>query len=166
MTYIGRPIAPVKVDFLQVWWTGSLAANPLIITPQGTLGNTRATLSGNQVTLYSGSHWRVEFSPGILEAQIYDKTWPTSIYSVTDATTIGTKGFITLPPPASPTTTSYLTRARPVACALILDSDITTSKVLEFHYENNASGNFLAKTAATGEERFQYNTVRIMELPA
>lgn len=165
MTFVGRPIAPFKTDFLRIGYTGALTNNP-VLTLTGTLDNTSATLSSNQVTLYSGSHWRIEFSNAIIfiAPGSRDEVHYAYIYSTTDSAIIGTKGTLTECPDTTPSGTGYLTRGRATACALVLDSDISTSKTIQFQIEGNST-DFDVMDAAS-ETRFQYGIVKIMELPA
>lgn len=165
MTFLSRPIAPFKTDFLRIGYSGALTNNP-ILTLSGSLDNTSATLASNQVTLYSGSHWRIEFSNSIIwvASGSRDELHYTYIYDVTASDVIGTKGTLSEIPNTTPSDTGYLTRGRTTACALILSSDISTSKSLRFQVEGNASD--FNVMDGTDQTRFQYGIVKVMELPA
>ena len=71
MTFIGRPVAPFKTDFLRVSFSGTMTNNPVAVL-SGSLDNTNATISGNTITVYSGSHWRIEYSNSIIQPAILD----------------------------------------------------------------------------------------------
>jgi hypothetical protein len=163
MTFLSRPVAPFKTDALRVSYSGTMVDNP-ISQLSGSLGNTRATLSGNEITIYSGSHWRIEFSNSIIQPAILDFGTYSRIYSVTDSIVIGTRGVMGALKNTTPTNNDYLRLGRAAACALILDSSISTSKVLRFEVEGLASK--LTYYAGSLETRYQYGIVKIMELPA
>lgn len=163
MTFIGRPVAPFKTDFLRVSFSGTMTNNPVAVL-SGSLDNTNATISGNTITVYSGSHWRIEYSNSIIQPAILDYGTFSRIYSVTDAATIGTRGVMCAVPANPPSNTQYLTMGRAVACALILDSDISTSKTLQFEVEGNAAD--LTYYGGSLDTRFQYGILRVLEIPA
>jgi hypothetical protein len=155
MTFLSRPVAPFKTDALRVSYSGTMVDNP-ISQLSGSLGNTRATLSGNEITIYSGNSI---IQPAILDFGTYSR-----IYSVTDSIVIGTRGVMGALKNTTPTNNDYLRLGRAAACALILDSSISTSKVLRFEVEGLASK--LTYYAGSLETRYQYGIVKIMELPA
>lgn len=165
MTYQARQVAPFKVDFLRQEYSGAMVNNP-VMELSGSLNNTRATLSSNQITLYSGSHWRIEFGNQLIRGAsgVRDFLFKSQIYSVTDGVVIGTEGELSLVPQSSPADNGYLTRGRCTACALVLNSDISTSKVIQFQIEGLASR--LTALTASDWTRVQYGIVKIMELPA
>jgi hypothetical protein len=153
MTFTARPIAPLKIDILSVTDPASLTAGQQIPCT-GSPSETRATVSSGQVTVYSGSHWRIEFSPCF-----NDGAWEIELYSVTDGARIGFTCWGT-----SPSYTPLL-KGRVCACALILDSDISTSKVIEARIVSQTNMgsqiNNIYYPNAGGRPTF-----RIMELPA
>ena len=168
MTFLSRPVAPFKVDALRATYSGAMVTNP-VIQLSGTLTNTRATVSGNEVTLYSGSHWRIEVSNSVIGAAVRDFGTNSEIYSITDGGTIGTPGNCGAFKNNTPTNNDYLTKGRSTACALVLNSDISTSKTLNFRILGPAA-KLLAfvpnyDPSDTGY-RYNYGIIKIMELPA
>lgn len=163
MTFISRPVAPFKTDALRVSYSGAMVDNP-ISQLSGTLGNTRATFSGNELTIYSGSHWRIEFSNSIIQPAVVDYGTYSRIYSITDGSPLGSRGVMGAIANQTPTNNDYLRLGRAAACALILDSSINTSKVLRFEVEGLASK--LTFYSGVGNTRYEYGIVKIMELPA
>ena len=120
MTFTARPVAPFSIDILSAGDPSSFAANQKIPCT-GTPGQTRATISSGQITVYAGSHWRLEYSPCFRIGP-----WEIQFYSVTDGDYIGQSCWGTAPG-------RYPERkGRLTACALLLNSDISTSKVIEF----------------------------------
>ena len=165
MTFIERPAAPFKVDFLRINYTGTMVNNP-VLELSGTLDNTSATLLNDRITIYSGSHWRIEFSNGIIangDNPNVSDLYHASIYDETNSTILGQKGILSGGVPSG-TSTGYLTRGSARASALVLDGDISTSLTLRVQIEGGAS-NLNARTASN-ETRYQYGIVKIMELPA
>ena len=150
MTNIMRKSVPVAVDFLRLSYTGTPGANP-ILTLSGSLDNTSATLSGNEFTLYSGSHWRIEASPQVLDISVSD-TYYLDIYSTTNTQTVGFGGIMS---------TSTLIRGRATACAMILSGDISTSETYRIQVTAD-SGDLIASTDLLNS----YGILKIMELPA
>ena len=151
MTYTMRPVSPIKVDIILVKPTaGSL---PRAQTLDGQCDFTRATMSGNKITIYSGSHWRIEYSGGSHAAN-GNKFVKYQIYSVTDGDYIGLEGI--------GHGESYSTKAKCCATALILNSEISTSKELEFRVVSATST--VARTAGIYAS-FQYMPIKIFELP-
>jgi hypothetical protein len=150
MTNIMRKSVPVAVDFLRLSYTGTPGANP-ILTLSGSLDNTSATLSGNEFTLYSGSHWRIEASPQALNISVSD-TYYLDIYSTTNTQTVGFGGIMS---------TSTLIRGRATACAMILSGDISTSETYRIQVTAD-SGDLIASTDLLNS----YGILKIMELPA
>tara|TARA_R100000388_G_scaffold65912_1_gene47879 strand:+ start:1811 stop:2263 length:453 start_codon:yes stop_codon:yes gene_type:complete len=150
MTNIMRKAIPIAVDFLRLSYTGTPGANP-ILTLSGSLDNTSATFSGNEFTLYSGSHWRIEASQQVLDVAVSD-TYYLDIYSTTNAQAVGFHGIMS---------TSQLIRGRATSCAMILSSDISTSET--FRIQVTADSGDLS---ASSDELDAYGILKIMELPA
>ena len=151
MTYTMRPVSPIKVDIILAKpVSGNL---PKAQNLDGQCDFTSATISGNKVTIYSGSHWRIEYSGGSHAAN-GNKFVKYQIYSVTDGDYIGLEGI--------GHGESYSTKAKCCATALILNSDISTSKELEFRVVDATSN-----TARTSSSyiSFQYMPIKIFELP-
>ena len=151
MTYTMRPVSPIKVDIILAKPTGG--GLPQAQNVDGQCDFTRATMSGNKITIYSGSHWRIEYSGGSHSAKssnhvIYQ------IYSVTDGDYIGIQGIRH--------GESYSTKSKVCATALILNSEISTSKELEFRVVSATST--VARTDSAYAS-FQYMPIKIFELP-
>jgi len=144
-----RPVSPIKVDTLLA--KPKSGTKPVAQTLAGQCDFTRATVSGNRLTVYTGSHWRIEFSGG----QWSTTNWSQyQIYSVTDGDYVGIQAI-----GGGPT---YSVKGRVCATALILNSDISTSKELEFRFVAG-SGNVARTDSAYAS--FQYLPVKIFELP-
>ena len=159
MTFTARPIAPFTVDILAGSDPSSFTAGTKI-PGTGTPSNTRVTVSSGQITLLSGSHWRLEYSPNFFSTDLtngYVK-YEIAFYSVTDSQYIGQSMF------ASSDGAGFDPNkaGRCVASALVLDSDITISKTIEARIVSQsqmASGSATANYYGTA-------TFRVMELPA
>lgn len=151
MTFTARPVAPFSIDILSAGDPSSFAADQKIPCT-GTPGQTRATINSGQITVYAGSHWRLEYSPCFTIAP-----WEIQFYSVTDGDYIGQSCWGT-------GVGSYHERkGRLTACALILNSDISTSKVIEVRIISESGMG--SRTSATYNMGFGNASFRIMELP-
>jgi hypothetical protein len=157
MTYTARPIAPFKIDILAGGNPSTYTAGAQIPC-SGTPSNTTATVSSGQITLPAGSHWRIEYSPAFASTDNstgYVK-YEIGLYSVTDSQYIGQSLF------ASSDGASFDPNlaGRCVASALILNSEITTSKTIE--------ARLVSQSQMTGATLniMGTSTFRIMELPA
>ena len=154
MTYTSRPIAPFKIDILSTGNPSSYAAGQKIPFT-GTPKNTTATVSSGQITVYEGSNWKIEYSAlfqghpstGYCQFEI-------QLYSVTDDAYIGHSAWATSP--------SYnnARKGRVVASALILNSEISTSKVIEARIISQSL------MATPTYNCYGKPTLRVMELPA
>ena len=155
MTYTSRPIAPFKIDILSVGEPSSYVAGqkiPFIGTPK----NSSVTVSSGQITVYEGSSWRIEFSPVFAGDAVYGRCqFKVQFYSVTDSAYIGQASWGTTP------TQNHTKKGRVVATALILSSEISTSKVIE--------ARIVSQSGITNGSLYDYvgtPTLRVMELPA
>ena len=155
MTFTARPVAPFSIDILSAGDPSSFADDQKIPCT-GTPGQTRATISSGQITVYAGSHWRLEYSPCFTNS-----AWEIQFYSVTDGGYIGQSCWASGP---SPHATYNERKGRLTACALILNSDISTSKVIEARIVS--AGNMGSRVSATYNMGFGNASFRIMELPA
>jgi hypothetical protein len=157
MTFTARPIAPFTVDILAGLNPSSYTAGAQIPC-SGTTSNTGATISSGQITLPAGSHWRIEYSPAFAstDATTGYVRYEIGLYSVTDSQYIGQTMFAS----ADGAGFDPNKAGRCVASALILDSEITTSKTLE--------ARIISQSQMTGSTLNIYGTAtfRIMELPA
>ena len=152
MTFIAPPIAPFSMDLLSSGDPSSFAAGQAIPCT-GTPSATGATVSSGQITIYSGSHWRIEYSPCFTGSQ-----FEIQLYNFTDSSYIGQSC-------VSTSTGSYPERkCRQSACALILNSEISTSMVIEARIVSLVSMG--SRITATVNKSFGNATFRIMELPA
>lgn len=176
MTFFARPVAPFKVDFLKLDYTGTMTDDP-IYNISGSLVNTRATLANDQFTLYSGSHWRIEASQSILgngDGAYRSDIYYMSIFSVTNQQNVGFSGVLSesVPPTSTnsdpnPDTdnTGYLIRGRATSCALILSSDINNSEV--YRIQVIAPNGSLAVQSGSTKTRMQHGSIlKIIEFPA
>lgn len=154
MTFTARPVAPFSIDILSAGDPSSFADDQKIPCT-GTPGQTRATISSGQITVYAGSHWRLEYSPCFTTSP-----WEVQFYSVTDEDYIGQSCLGSGPPPHS---SNHARKGRPTACALILNSDISTSKVIEVRIVS--AGSMGSRVSATYSKGFGNASFRIMELP-
>lgn len=155
MTFTARPVAPFKIDILSGSDPSSFTAGSQIPCT-GTPTNTGATVSSGQITISSGSHWRLEYSAVFSGHPSTGNTqFEIQFYSTTDGTYIGQSLWGTSP------TENQNRKGRVVCTALILNSDISTSKTIEARIvsQNNMS-------SASGAAFQGKMTFRIMELPA
>ena len=154
MTYTSRPIAPFKIDILSVGEPSSYTAGQKIPFT-GTPSNTTASVSSGQITVYEGSNWRIEYSPVFAGDSSGNCQFKVQLYSVTDEDYIGQAAWGTTP------TQNHTKKGRVVATALILSSEISTSKVIE--------ARIVSQSGITNASTYDYvgkPTLRVMELPA
>ena len=155
MTYTSRPIAPFKVDILSTGDPSSFAAGQKIPFT-GTPNNTSATVSSGQITVYEGSNWRIEYSAVFAAgAPSYMTQFEIQLYSVTDSSYIGNSAWGTSPGQ------NNARKGRVVATALILNSEISTSKVIEARIVSQTNMISVGSFSIYGKP-----TLRVMELPA
>ena len=160
MTFLPKNITPIKVDVLRIN-AQSTSPVPITMNLSGSLNNTRATFDSStyQITLPEGSHWRLVFQCG---QYTFASNAPSTsqhvagIYSVTDGDYLGQEGILT------PWNSGIKGRAS--ASCLILNSEITTQKVIECRYKTLGSGAFARTNSAYAV--YHYHGVVIMELPA
>jgi len=154
MTYTSRPIAPFKIDILSAGNPSSYTAGQKIPFT-GTPNNTTASVSSGQITIYEGSNWKLEYSAIFQgDAVTGQCQFEIQLYSVTDEDYIGHSAWGTTP------NQNNLRKGRVVASALILSSEISTSKVIEAR---------IVSQAQLAEPTYNFNgkpTLRVMELPA
>lgn len=126
--------------------------------------NGSASITSNRLTLPTGSSYYLE---GSILSNNDDKngaiTW--QWYDNTNNTYIGSEGFINYA-----TSFGAVARvARRVACAFILDSDITASSIdveLRIKSLSGTSWNLTIQTAGIdGKDYVGYPSIRILELP-
>lgn len=156
MTYQRKAIAPFKIDVIKVDDSASFDGSYNWLGISGSIVNTNASISSNELTLPAGSHWRVTFSGG--------QRYATGAYPGA-ATTIGfydpnTSSFVGIK--GNCTGFNALKRGRSEACALILNSDITTSLTLRCYYGIPTSGTWSRNTISL----YRNLSLVIMELPA
>ena len=118
----------------------------------GTPEQTRATISSGQITVYAGSHWRLEYSPCFASGQ-----WEIQLYSVTDSSYIGQSCW------ATGVGNYHERKGRLTACALLLNSDISTSKVIEARIVSQSG--MVSRAASAYPMGYGNASFRIMELP-
>ena len=152
MTFTARPVAPFSVDILSAGDPSSFAADQKIPCT-GTPGQTRATISSGQITVYAGSHWRLEYSPCFASGH-----WEIQFYSVTDSSYIGQSCW------GTGIGNYHERKGRLTACALLLNSDISTSKVIEARIVSQ--NGMVSRVASAAPIGFGNASFRIMELPA
>lgn len=153
MTYTSRPVAPFKIDILSAGNPSSYTAGQKIPFT-GTPKNTSAAVSSGQITIYEGSHWKIEYSPVFAgDATTGQCQFEIQFYSVTDSAYIGHSAWGTTP--------SYnnARKGRVVATAFLLSSEISTSKVIE--------ARIISQSLMTDSTYNCYGkpTLRVMELP-
>lgn len=156
MTFASKMTLPIKVDNLRIVPTSD-SNTPVTMNLTGSLNNTSATFSSttDQITLPSGSHWRIVFQCGQYGFAASTGTHTAGIYSVTDSVYLGQEAYLT--------DYSSGIRGRGAASCLILNSDISGgSKVIECRYKTLSSN----ITYRTNYNTYQYFGVLIMELPA
>jgi len=151
MTYISRKVLTLKVDFLSLSYTGTVVNNP-VFSLSGSLNNTSATLANDKITLYSGSHWRIESSQQVFSVSSVGAICFSQIYSVTNSQTVGFDGVLSR---------DVEVRGRETATALILSGDISTSEEFQFQVQGTSS-----QLSASTDPLYLYGVVKIMELPA
>ena len=155
MTYTSRPVAPFKIDILSAGNPSSYTAGQKIPFT-GTPSNTSATVSNGQITVYEGSNWRIEYSAAFVGgAPSYMTQFEIQLYSVTDGGYIGNSAWATSPGQ------NNARKGRVVATALILSSEISTSKVIEAKIISQTNMTGVGSLSIYGKP-----TLRVMELPA
>ena len=104
----------------------------------------------------AGSHWRLEYSAIFLgAAPSYATQFEIQFYSVTDDEYIGNSATGSTPGQ------NNARRGRVVASTLVLNSDISTSKVIEVKIVSQSNLTGLGSVNYTGKP-----SLRVMELPA
>ena len=154
MTFKARPIAPFKIDILSASDPSTFSAGSQIPCT-GSPSKTNATVSAGRITLPAGSHWRVEYSAAFIGDSSGNCQFEIGLFSITDNGYIGQSLWGTTP------TQNPTRKGRVVACALILNSDIVTSKTIEARIISQALMASAAPYPYVGTQTF-----RIMELPA
>ena len=155
MTYTSRPIAPFKIDILSTSDPSSFAAGQQIPFT-GTPSNTTASISSGQITIYEGSHWKIEYSPVFAGHSTTGQCqFEIQLYSVTDSSYIGHSAWGTTP------NQNHTKKGRLVASAFILSSEISTSKVIEARIVSQAQ-----MTSASSYDYLGTPSLRAIELPA
>lgn len=154
MTFTARPIAPFKIDILSASDPSSFAAGQKIPCT-GTPTNTGATVSSGQITISAGSHWRIEYSANFLGGSVGECQFEIGLYSITDSQYIGHSLW------GSGENQNPTRMGRVVATALVLNSEISTSKVIEARIISQVQMSSSSAINYVGKPGF-----RIMELPA
>ena len=159
MSFQPSPVADVDIDLVGVGWPASYSTAADIVIPiVGSGGRTRATINSNQITLPAGSHYRLELSysvfgtsPAAQSARI-EIQW----YNYTDGVYFGQSAY------GAGDAYDDSRTGRICATALVLDSDISTSLVVEARIKACLA------TLRDGDiaEYSKNPTLRIMELPA
>lgn len=153
MTFTARPIAPFKVDILSANNPASFTAGAQIPCT-GSPINTSASVSSGAITLPAGSHWRIEYSATFTGDSNGYTQFNIGFYSTTDSVYVGQSCWGTTP------TQNQSRKGRVVATALILNSDISTSKTIEARIISQVD------MTASAYLSLGIPTFRIMELPA
>lgn len=154
MTFTARPVAPFKVDILSAGEPSSLVVGQQIPCT-GSPTETSATVSGGQITLPAGSHWRIEYSACFAGDSSGDCSFEIGFYSFSSLGFIGHSLY------GSSDGYNPTRMGRCVATLLLLNSQITTSTTIE--------ARIIAQTAMTSGLPYSYigkAGFRIMELPA
>jgi hypothetical protein len=155
MTYIARAVAPFKVDILAGSDPSSFTVGaqiPCTGTPQ----NTGVTVSSGALTLYAGSSWRIEYSAAFAgNLTTGNGEYTLQFYSTTDSAYVGQKMWATSPG------YNNARKGRVTCTALILDSDISTSKTIEVRIISLNQMQSGTAYAFLGNANF-----RILELPS
>jgi hypothetical protein len=149
MTYQTRPIAPFKVDILSTSNPSSYSAG-YTIPCTGVPSRTNATVnSSGEIKVYSGSHWRLEYSPVFGGSSQFE----IQFFSITDNNYIGQSLF------ATTQTQNIKRKGRCVCTALILNSDINTFKEIKIQIVSETN-------MEEGPSYLGDPCLRIFELPA
>lgn len=152
---------PIKADVIKAGTPTSAAVNGRF-SLSGTV-NGSASIISDRLRLSTGSSYYLEGSVlvqqtaknGVIIWQWYDNT---------SSTYIGSEGFMNL-------ATSFGANARisrRVACALVLDSDISTSMDVELRIKSLTGSTWNLTITATGISTFNYvgyPSARILEIP-
>ena len=149
MTYQFKKVTPFKIDIIRASYQST---NQIALS--GSLPNTSASISSNRLTIPSGSDWYICCSAGQKYGTGNGAATTMQIWDYTNSQYIGIK--------ANCTGWESLVRGRSAACALILDSEISTSLELGFWYQTASSGTWYSNDA----DMYQFITLQIMELPA
>lgn len=158
MSYNPAPVADVDIDVINTGWPASYSSTNQILPIVGAGGRTRATIASNQITIYAGSHWRLEWSPSQTVPTNFNGFYEAQFYNVTDSVYIGLDTRCATP------LAGDLRKCRTVCSAIILDSDITTSMTLEVRFSTCSTN--LRDGDASGYEIHKFPTIRVFEIPA
>ena len=127
--------------------------------------NTGVTLGGTtNFTVYSGSSWYLEFSPGV-RCNGRNGIAEIQLYNVTSSQWIGQSAYMCL----NGSLGSSARQGRRVARALILDSDITTSAVIQLRIKSISGTTWSMSQSGAGLASIAYAgaaCARVVELPS
>ena len=127
--------------------------------------NTGVTLGGTtNFTVYSGSSWYLEFSPGV-RCSGRNGIAEIQLYNVTASQWIGQSAYMCVQTSLG----SSARQGRRVARALILDSEITTSATIQLRIRSISGTSWTMSQSSTGMASIAYAgaaCARIVELPS
>jgi hypothetical protein len=152
---------PIKADIIKAGTPTSSAANGRF-SLSGTI-NGSASIVSDRLRLSTGSSYYLEGSV-LVQQTARDGAITWQWYDNTNSTYIGSEGFMNLA-----TSFGAVARvSRRVACALVLDSDISTSIDVELRIKSLTGSTWNLTITATGISTFNYvgyPSARILEIP-
>lgn len=152
---------PIKADIIKAGTPTSSAANGRF-SLSGTI-NGSASIVSDRLRLSTGSSYYLEGSV-LVQQTARDGAITWQWYDNTNSTYIGSEGFMNLA-----TSFGAVARvSRRVACALVLDSDISTSIDVELRIKSLTGSAWNLTITATGISTFNYvgyPSARILEIP-
>ena len=151
----------IRADIIKAGTPTAEAVNGRF-TLSGTI-NGRASIVSDRLRLSAGSSYHLEGSVLVQNSNRNGAiTW--QWYDNTNSTYIGSEGFMNLV-----TSLGAVARvSRRVACALVLDSDISTSIDVELRIKSLTGSSWNMNITATGISTFNYvgyPSARILEIP-
>jgi hypothetical protein len=127
--------------------------------------NTGITLaSSTNFTVYAGSSWYLEFSPGV-RCNGRNGIAEIQLYNTTSSTWLGQSAYMCV----NGSLGSSARQGRRVARALILDSDISTSAVIQLRIKSISGTSWIMSQDSTGMASIAYAgaaCARVVELPS
>ena len=159
MSYlIAEDFTDLRVDFLHQGTATASAGSPFTLVSPASF-NTNITTTSNTITLYSGSSYYLEGSPLCSTSTGSSALIRYGFYDIISGTYIGQNAEMTMLPDFS----SSARLGRRVCSALVLDSDISTSMIVQLRIIAISSTGWAFSGFPTWAGQ---PTIRVLQLPS